>query len=255
MRSRIGKALVVAISSTGAMASLFLAPVGQPPAGSAPAQSVTAVTTTTAPTELIARASRIRHRLVLDGSTIAILGSSTMTGTVGTTRPWPFLLAAAFEEQGVGVTIDNKALGGSLVTDYLPGGRLHDRITALRANPPSLIILGTRTNEYHAQMPHEEFERQYEALIKLLPSSSRRILVNLAWVKTDQTPTYSQHGYYDAIVRVARRTGDLPILRLDLVVPVSDEMGLYQADNLHMNDAGQQVIFAAMYSAIVEHTR
>ena len=250
MNSRITRTLGVGVATLGMMSSLFLAPTG----GSSSGPISVASTTTTTSTGMTGLA-RIRHRLVLDGSTIAILGSSTMTGTVGTTRPWPFLLAAAFEEQGVGVTIDNKALGGSVVTDYLPGGRLHDRITALRANPPSLIILGTRTNEYHAQMPPGEFERQYEALLRLLPSSSRRILVNLAWVKTDQTPTYSQRDYYDAIVRVARRTGDLPILRLDLHIPVSDEMGLYQDDNLHMNDAGQQVIFAAMHSAIVEHTR
>ena len=248
MSSRITRALTSTIVVLGISAGVLITPTTAP--SSRPTE-VTALTTT----EPTFGTQPVRSRLTLNGSTITMLGSSTMTGTVGTTRPWPTLLATAFAEQGVNVTLDNKAMGGTVVADYLPGGRLHDRITALWADPPEVILLGTRTNDYHAQLPHAEFERQYEQLVRSLPPASRRVLVNLAWVKTTQTPTYDQRGYYDAIVRVAERTGNLQVLRLDLYVPVSDEAHLYQDDNMHMNDAGQQVIFTAVHSTIMGLTR
>lgn len=252
MSSLNTRSLALAIAAVGTVTSLFLVPHTPYTESTTTPQVITATTTTT--TQPTFTVGPIRNRLVLDGATVAILGSSTMTGTVGTTRPWPTLLATAFAEQGVHVTINNQAVGGTVVADYLAGGRFYDRIVALRANPPTVILLGTRTNDYHAQLPHGEFERQYEELVRSLPPASRRILVNLAWVKTTQTPTYDQRGYYDAIVRVAGRTGNLPILRLDLCVPVSDEAHLYQDDNMHMNDAGQQVIFTAVHTAITSLT-
>jgi hypothetical protein len=154
---------------------------------------------------------------------------------------WATELNGLMNESGRQVQIwTGAAIGGSRVSDYLPGGAYYNH-TQFTANNPSLIIAGWDLNEYATQVPPATFKSQYQQFIneirRLSPTSSI-MLVHSPWNILPSMPI-PQWGYADAINQLAQENGVL-LLRMESAFSTSDPYHQY-SDGIHHTALGLHV--------------
>lgn len=202
-------------------------------------------------------------------ASLAILGASSETGygTTGypsgvqtyypTTYGWTRRLGDLLERTW-GTTTKNYSHNGAQVSDYLPGGRWPVTIGAvadLAATQPALVIIDLGGNEYWTQVAPAVFESNLRTMIAYIrvarPSVDIMLYLHeeISWATNgnaywpQSAPKYPWSQYASRIVTVA---STLPTGMVDMRQFINpsegDPAGLWSADGIHLNDAGQSVV-------------
>jgi len=157
---------------------------------------------------------------------------------------FPVRLQAALRRAGVAATVRNGGVAGDTAAQGL--ARLRWGLRGLRATP-DLVIVELGANDMLRGLPPAQARASLDAILAEL--GRRRIPVLLAGMRATRNlgPDYVRafEGIYPALAR-QRRVALYPFF-LD---GVAGQRGLFQADGLHPNARGVDVIVARMLPAV-----
>lgn len=196
--------------------------------------------------------------------TVEVLGDSIGAGIPGATtnsRRWQTRLWEAIP--GPNSAVWNGAVAGSVVRDYLPGGRYRFHTDFTLAVKPSLVILVFRANDqwWSAADPSgyspAVFKSQLLQLIREIHAASPNttVMIGVApWIldtRIDSGP-YNQWDFIVALWDVYKATGAIWMdwMRFHAKAGESNDQGLLTGDLSHPSDTGQAVMAAHAFEAI-----
>jgi lysophospholipase L1-like esterase len=198
--------------------------------------------------------------------TAEVLGDSIGAGTPGAStdsRRWQSRVAQWLP---AGSSIWNGAVPGSLVRDYLDGGRYRYHTEFTMAVKPSLVILVFRANdqwmstEQPAEYSPAVFEAQMLQLVNEIRTASPTTTVMVAvapWILDTRidAATYNQWHYIVALWNVYVETDSIWMdwMRMMPKAGEPNDQGLLLYDLVHPSDTGQAVIAAHVYEAIASY--
>lgn len=193
--------------------------------------------------------------------TVEVLGDSIMAGGGATTaeRAWPNVAHRTFAPGGGQVW--NGAIGGSVTSEYLPGGVYYGHTNFTRVVKPSVVVLGWRINEqyrYEWGLPGGATPAQLTANVVSLVNHIREASPGTAFVVVNVPHPLGDWGYpaeqryIEALWSAKEATG---AMWLDVShyfpQPGGDNgLGLMGPDGLHPGDPGQAVIATAVHQRI-----
>jgi lysophospholipase L1-like esterase len=183
-------------------------------------------------------------------SKIVILGSSTAFGTGASpieTNSWANRFAAWLNTNTSGANVVNLALGGFDTEDVLPGGDPERNITKALALSPDLIIVNLPSNDVANGIPME---------ITLQNLMTLRDLAATQGVKMFITTTQPRNFATLQEREILRQTAnEIRSTFGNYVIDIYDELtnltditikSAYNADGIHVNNAGHEYIFNAV---------
>lgn len=198
--------------------------------------------------------------------TVEVLGDSIGAGTPGASsnsRRWQSRVAQWLPS---GSAVWNGAVPGSLVRDYLVGGRYRYHTEFTMAVKPSLVVLVFRANdqwmstEQPAAYSPAVFQAQMLELIGEIRAASPTTTVMVAvapWILDTRidAATYNQWHYIVALWDVYIATGSIWLdwMRMMPKAGEPNDQGLLLYDLVHPSDTGQAVIAAHTYEAIASY--
>jgi acyl-CoA thioesterase-1 len=226
---------------------------------------VTALAATLIVTASTAGASGVEGTWCVDRSHLAIIGASSETGYgttgytanneeyvpthYGWTRRVMHNLNVEWDTHGT-----NYAHNGATVADYLSGGRWDITTSAtadIAIRQPDLVIINLGGNEYaHNTAAPAEFEADLRALVTDIREAREAvdILFLVYPTFTYDTAAYPWTDYAAVIGDVAASQGAAMMdLRQHIDSATRDTAGLWYQDDVHLNDAGQSVVSAAVW--------
>lgn len=200
--------------------------------------------------------------LASNALTVEVLGDSIGAGTPGASnnnRRWQTRLSG----QIPGSAVWNGAVPGSIVRDYLPGGRYRFHSEFTMNVKPSLVILVFRVNDQWqstadpAGYSPAVFKAQMLQLVNEIraASPSTTVMISIApWILDTRidSGTYGQWDYIVALWDVYIATGAIWMdwMRFMPKQGEPNDQGLLIYDLTHPSDTGQAVIAAHTYEAI-----
>ncbi len=208
---------------------------------------------------------------------IAIMGGSTNTGYQSTGYPanvpanagyyattygWWYRVTAQLNayygtaDDGKAFRSDNYARNGASAINYLPGQAFADSFDDMVEHNPNLLIISVGTNEYLGQVAPAQFQTYLDTLVKNVYARTDNTAVMLV-VQHEigiANPTYKFSEYATAIYNVAV-ANYAALIDMRQVVPSNaagnNPAGLFNADKIHLSDAGQMVYAGRYWSALV----
>lgn len=229
-----------------------------------------ALTPTTATLNAVAASSvsRMCTDLANSSFTAEALGDSIGAGKPGASsdsRRWQSRVSAWLPP---GSAVWNGAVPGSVVRDYLPGGRYRNHTEFTLNVKPSLVILVFRTNDQWQSTADpvgyspSVFRAQLLQLINEIRAASpdTTFMVAVSPWNLDtriDSGTYNQWDYIVALWDVYVATGAIWMdwMRFHAKAGESNDQGLLTGDLTHPSDTGQAVIAAHTYEAVVSYCR
>lgn len=159
-------------------------------------------------------------------------------------------------DDGVVFKSYNYARNGASAHNFLPGGAFPEAMNDLATTKPNLLIISVGSNEYLGQLNPTQFQTNLTALIDAVYARTNSTAVMLA-VQHEigiANPTYTYSQYAQVIYNVAA-TRYAAVIDMRQVAPSdaagNNPAGLYNADKIHLSDAGQLVYAARYWSALV----
>jgi acyl-CoA thioesterase-1 len=203
-----------------------------------------------------------------DHASLAVLGASDSTGafTTGysspdetyspTTYGW-FRWVTNNASQYFGTQATNYSRNGARTSDFLPGGRwpiTTGAIADIGRKQPSLVLITLGGNDYLQDVPPQEFKANLTQVVQDIRAVSPRsdILLVSLWHIARTNPPHGWSQYTTAMfeVAVSEVTG-LADLNQYFLRSDQDTAGLFDADRIHLTDAGNMVVAAAMWTWVI----
>lgn len=188
---------------------------------------------------------------------VDVLGDSIMeAGSASAPQyRWHAMLDAAFQSDGYGGQVwTGGAIGGSATEDYLRGGRYYGHVE-FTDHQPSLVIMNWGINDWYRGTAPSQYRANYQTVINDIRTRSplsTLLLVHSPWVYDPRSVT--EHGeqtpYLAELKRLAADNG-VPLLQLEWFFDGDDRADLYTDDQIHHNDRGQVVDYAAIRTQIL----
>lgn len=197
--------------------------------------------------------------------TVEILGNSVAAG-YGVTESKRWANQLARQLPGPNSAVWQGAVSGSLVGDYLPGGKYHFHTAFTKNAKPSLLVVNFRINDQWMSIEHANegytpttFKARYQALLDEIRAASPTTTIMIAvspWVLDTRIDAgrWSQWDYINILWDLRVQYGAIWVdLMRFMPRDTEDTAGLMLGDRSHPSEAGQSVIAAHFYERIAAY--
>lgn len=157
-------------------------------------------------------------------------------------RGWVALLAERIRREKLNYSVVNASISGETTS-----GGLSRMAGSLEEHRPAIVILELGANDGLRGLPVAETKRNLSRMIQMAQKTGARVLLVGVRVPPNYGPDYTRE-FDGAFAELARRhrVGRVPFL----LEGMADRPALFQADQLHPNEAAQPILLENVWQEL-----